>query len=71
METFELQVEQKTYKVIRAKSGSVAFNVFNYSSFHTIAKTRSDRWEVVEHRFGNHIIPLQKLGQGIDDFLGL
>ncbi|WP_184548746.1 hypothetical protein [Mucilaginibacter sp. FT3.2] len=69
MESFELEVNQKTYKIIRSTSGDITFSVFNYSSFHTISKSNPDYWEVIEHRFGNHLIPLQELGKAIDDHL--
>ncbi|HEY9197232.1 MAG TPA: hypothetical protein VIM77_13240 [Mucilaginibacter sp.] len=69
MGSFELQVEQKTYKVIPSASGGVAFNVFNHATFHVIAKTRAGCWEVIEHRFGDSPIPLQLIGRGIDEYL--
>jgi hypothetical protein len=71
MESFELKVEQKNYKVIKTTGGDTTFNVFNHSSFHTIIKINPGYWEVVEHRFGNPQIPLQQIGEGIDEYLGL
>lgn len=71
MESFELAVNQKTYKIIRATTGKATYNVFNHSSFHIITKTSFRGWEVIEHRFGDHQIPLQQIGKGIEDHLGL
>ncbi|QEC79083.1 hypothetical protein [Mucilaginibacter ginsenosidivorax] len=72
MESFELQVDQRTYKVIQSAIGkTTVFSVFSHSSFHTITKVGADCWEVVEHRFGNHQIPLQVIGKSIDDYFGL
>lgn len=71
MKSFELQVNQKTYKIIKLLTAKATYSVFNYSSFYTIAKIDTDRWEVVEHRFGDQEIPLQQIGQGIDNYIGL
>jgi hypothetical protein len=68
MESFKLQVDQKTYKVIRCDASSTMFSVFNHSSFHTIVKVHNDYWEVIEHHFGDHQIPLQQIGKGIEDY---
>ncbi|MDN3582739.1 hypothetical protein [Mucilaginibacter flavus] len=71
METFELKVEQKNYKVVKAAEGNATYNVFNHSSFHTIVKINPGYWEVIEHRFGNHLIPVQQIGQSIEEYLDL
>jgi hypothetical protein len=47
------------------------FSVFNYSSFHTIIKLDPGCWEVIEHRFGDHHLPLQQIGQAIENHLSL
>lgn len=71
MESFELRVDKRTYKVIQSAIGKTAlFSVFNHASFHTITKADADCWEVVEHRFGDQHIPLQLIGKGIDDYFG-
>jgi hypothetical protein len=71
MESFELKIEEKTYKVVKLVAQKFTFSVFNYSSFHTIAKIQSGRWAVIEHRFGNHQIPLQQIGKSIEAYLGI
>jgi hypothetical protein len=72
MESFELQVYKRTYKIIQSAIGkTTVFSVFSHSSFHTIIKADANCWEVVEHRFGNRQIPLQLIGKGIDDYFGL
>ena len=69
MESFELLIGEKTYKIIRVDTAKTTFSVFNHSSFHTIAKTNFYGWVVIEHRFGDHQIPLRKIGKGIDEYL--
>ncbi|GAA3994495.1 hypothetical protein [Mucilaginibacter dorajii] len=71
MEAFELKVDDKNYKVVKTTGGNSTYNVFNHSSFHTIVKINSGYWEVIEHRFGNHQIPVQQIGLSIDEYLGL
>lgn len=71
MEPFVLEVEHQTYKIIKLVTAKATYSVFNHSLFYTISKTAPDSWEVVEHRFGNHEIPLQQIGQGIDNYVGL
>jgi hypothetical protein len=71
MERFELTVNQETYKVVKLVASQATFSVFNHSSFHTITKTQANYWEVIEHRFGNPQIPLQKIGKSIEEYLGI
>ena len=68
MDSFRLEVDHKIYKIIPTVTGlHTLYSVFTYSSFHTIIKTIADKWEVIEHRFGDYHLPLLQIGKGIDE----
>ncbi|AYL96385.1 hypothetical protein [Mucilaginibacter celer] len=67
MEPFLLNVGKRTYKVIPSVTNQTTFSVINYSSFYTIARLTEGYWEIVEHRFGDHSIPLQEIGRHIEE----
>jgi hypothetical protein len=70
MEPFVLQVDKRSYKVIPSVNQST-FCVINYASFYTITRLTKGYWEIVEHRFGDHLIPLQEIGRSIEEYCKL
>lgn len=66
METFEIIVKDKSYKVIRDSDDSALFSVFNHATFYVIKKNEHCYWEKVEHRFGWDNLPISDVGRQID-----
>ena len=67
MEPFLLNVDKRTYKVIPSVTNQATFSIINYSSFYTITRLTKGYWEIIEHRFGDHLIPLQEIGRHIEE----
>jgi len=68
MDSFEVTVNEETFKVVRNNPDNFTFGVFNYSTFHIIKKNYWGNWEILEHRFGATSIPLNDIGRAIDEY---
>ncbi|MFB0497163.1 hypothetical protein ABID99_003400 [Mucilaginibacter sp. OAE612] len=71
MEPFELRVNKRTYKIIPSVVNETTFSVLNYSAFYIITRLTKGYWEIIEHRFGDHLIPLQEIGRSIEEYYKL
>ncbi|CAN5128444.1 hypothetical protein BH09BAC6_BH09BAC6_10950 [soil metagenome] len=68
METFEIIINQESFKISRKNTDNQVFNIFNHTTCHIIKKNRSGKWEKVVHRFGSDILPLKEIGEAIDRY---
>ena len=68
MESFEIIVKKQSYKIIRDNSQENTFNVFNHSTRHVVKRNNFGIWESVEHRFGAESLPIDEIGDAIDDY---
>ncbi len=68
MESFEITIKDEIFKIVRNNNDNFTFGVFNHSTFHIIKKNYWGNWEIVEHRFGTSGIPLNEIGQAIDEY---
>jgi hypothetical protein len=66
METFEIVAKKETFKVT-LNSADNSFGVFNHSTFHVIKKNDFGIWRSVLHRFGEEIIPVDEIGDAIEE----
>ena len=73
MESFEIMVNQETYKITRSRSdqNDDFFSVFNYAMCHIIKRNADGKWEKIEHRFGSEHLPLTEIGEAIDKYYNL
>ncbi|MCR8559472.1 hypothetical protein KXD93_17575 [Mucilaginibacter sp. BJC16-A38] len=67
MKAIEITVNDQTYRVIRNSGDNYFFSVFNYATCHIIAKNDFGIWKRVQHLFGTEIIPLDEIGDVIDN----
>ena len=68
MESFEITVNEQSYKVSRNTIDDAFFNVFNHATYHIIQKNENGDWVALEHRFGTEKFPLRQAGQAIDSY---
>jgi hypothetical protein len=68
METFEVIVKERSYKIIRDHYHRELFNVFNHTTYYIIKKFESGSWVSVEHRFGLSGLPIDEIGDEIDKY---
>jgi hypothetical protein len=66
METFEVTVKKESYRVSRNQSHDYSFSVFNHATCHVMKKNEYGLWVRVEHRFGKESLPLNEIGEAID-----
>jgi hypothetical protein len=66
METFDLNIKNEPYKVSKNEKEN-SYSVFNHSTFHVIKKNDFGLWHSVEHRFGKELIPVDEIGDAIDE----
>jgi len=67
MEIFEVNIKNESFKISRNDSGN-SFSVFNHSTFHVIKKNDFGVWRAIEHRFGRENIPVDEIGDAIDNY---
>jgi hypothetical protein len=67
MEIFEINLQSESFKVSKNDAGK-SFSVFNHSTFHVIKKNDFGNWYAIEHRFGRENIPVDEIGDAIDNY---
>jgi len=70
METFEINIQNESFKISRNSLGN-SFSVFNHSTFHVIKKNNFGVWRYIEHRFGREDIPIDAIGDAIDSYYSM
>jgi hypothetical protein len=68
MESLEVIIENESYRIIRSKLSENIYSVFNYAKCHVIKRNRNGEWEAIEHRFGSAHLPLNEIGNAIDQY---
>jgi hypothetical protein len=66
MESFEIIINDEIYVIVHNGPEMYTFTVFNYATCHVMKKCDSGKWEAIEHRFGIDYLPLNELGEAID-----
>lgn len=69
MSAIEVNVRDQTFRIIRNSADSFTFSVFNYATCHIITKNDFGIWKRVQHLFGTEIIPIDEIGDIIDNQL--
>jgi len=67
MESFEVIIKNETYRIIRDSPGNCIFSVFNYATCHIIQRNDFGIWKKVEHRFGADNLPIDDIGEAIEN----
>ncbi|WP_428328945.1 hypothetical protein [Mucilaginibacter sp.] len=68
MKTIEIKIKNETFKVIPTEGDGFIFSVFNHTTFHIIKKNDFGIWTTVEHRFGAETLPIDEIGEAIDNY---
>jgi hypothetical protein len=71
METFDILIKAETFRITQNSQDSDAFSVFNHATFHIIKKNDCGIWENIEHRFGKDALPINEIGEAIDNHYSL
>ena len=69
MSAIEVIVRDQTFRIIRNSADNFTFSVFNYATCHIITKNDFGIWKRVQHLFGTEIIPIDEIGNIIDNQL--
>jgi hypothetical protein len=69
MSAIEVIIRDQTFRILRNNADNYTFSVFNYATCHIIAKNDFGIWKRVQHLFGTEIIPIDEIGQIIDNEL--
>ncbi|SHN11203.1 hypothetical protein [Mucilaginibacter sp. OK098] len=67
MSAIEVIIKEQTYRIIRNDADNYTFSVFNYATCHIITKNDFGIWKRVQHLFGTEIIPIDEIGDIIDN----
>jgi hypothetical protein len=67
MRAIEVIIKEQTYRIIRNDADNYTFSVFNYATCHIITKNDFGIWKRVQHLFGTEIIPIDEIGDIIDN----
>ena len=66
---FIIKVNDVDYTVKVHSAIPRLYDVFGAGTYHRIGKTDAGLWVYVEHAEGNQHMPLQQIGEAIDDYV--
>ena len=68
MESFEVNVNNVSFRIISNCGEYPSFSVFNHATCHVIMKNDYGEWVAIQHRFGADNLPLFDIGEAIENY---